>query len=293
MSVESIYRWQGGELVALEYCDMTDASVEVADSWLVTNGTALALGLHRERFLGSMPADVRADTAAEEFWDAALALIPGEGDWFPRVELQRRAGGHLLVFRHRSAPPRSNNLVEMTWRERDPRTVRGIKGPDLEALSRVRTQAQASGASEAVILTDEGYVIEDSHGALAWWRGDILCTPPRELERVDSVTARSLLALATALGVETYEESVTPTEIAGTELWSMNALHGIRIVTRWVDGPALAQLPGRLALWRARLDALRKPIARAPSAPGPMAPAASVPGALARAAMEDSANRSG
>jgi hypothetical protein len=53
---------------------------------------------------------------------------------------------------------------------------------------------------------------------------------------------------------------VTPAEIADTELWSLNALHGIRIVTRWVDGPDLAQLPGRLAIWRARLDALRKPI---------------------------------
>jgi branched-subunit amino acid aminotransferase/4-amino-4-deoxychorismate lyase len=278
MSVESIYRWQGGELVPLEYCDMSDTSIEVADSWFVTNGTVLALGLHRDRFLGSLPADVRAETGADAFWDAALALIPREGDWFPRVELQRRSGAHSLVFRHRSSPPRTNNLVEVTWQGRDPRTVPAIKGPDLEALTRVRTIAQGSGAAEAVIVTGDGYIVEDSHGGLAWWRGEILCTPPREFDRVDSVTVRSLLALATALGVETYEESVTPAEIAETELWSLNALHGIRIVTRWVDGPPLAQLPGRLALWRARMDALRKPI-----------PAASNPAT----AMEDSGNRSG
>ncbi len=260
MSVESIYRWYDGELVALDYCDMTDTSIVVADSWLVTEGTALALGLHRERFLGSMTPDARSETRADEFWDAALRLVPRHGDWFPRVELQLRGSSHLLVARLRSAPARSNNLVEVTWPGRDPRTVPATKGPDLEAMTRMRTTAQASGASEAVILSSDGYIVEDSHSGLLWWRGDILCGPPRELPRVDSVTVRSLLGLATALGVETYEESVTPSEIADTELWSLNALHGIRIVTRWVDGPPLAQLPGRLALWRARMDALRKPL---------------------------------
>jgi branched-subunit amino acid aminotransferase/4-amino-4-deoxychorismate lyase len=260
MSVETIYRWHDGRLVALDYCDMTDTSIEVADSWLVTSGTVLALGLHRERFLSSMSADARSETRADEFWDVASALLPRQGDWFPRVELQRRSDSHLLVFRLRTAPKRSNNLAELTWTEGDPRTVPNIKGPDLATMTRLRTTAQASGANEAVILSDDGYVVEDSHSGLLWWRGEILCGPPLDLPRVDSVTVRSVLALATALGVETYQESVTPAEIADTELWSLNALHGIRIVTKWVHGPKLAQLPGRLALWRARLDALRKPI---------------------------------
>jgi branched-subunit amino acid aminotransferase/4-amino-4-deoxychorismate lyase len=260
MSVESIYRWHNGELVALDYCDMTDTAIEVADSWLVTKGTALALGLHRERFLSGMSTDARDSTNADEFWDAAVALIPHDGDWFPRVELQRRGDARLLVFRLRDSPERRNNLIETTWVDGDPRTVPGIKGPDLDTMTRIRTFAQSRGANEAVILTDDGYVVEDSHGGLLWWRGEILCGPPAEFDRVDSVTVRSLLALAAALGIETYDEAVTPAEIADTELWSLNALHGIRIVTRWVDGPELAQLPGRLSLWRARLDALRKPI---------------------------------
>lgn len=260
MSVESIYRWHGGELIALDYCDMTDVSVEVADSWFVTDGTALALGLHRERFLDSIAPDARANSRADDFWAAALALIPRDGNWFPRVELQRRGDAQLLVFRLRTAPERRNNLIETTWPDGDPRTVPRIKGPDLETMTRVRTSAQARGADEAIILTRDGYVVEDSHSGLLWWRGDILCGPLAEFERVDSVTVRSVLTLATALGVETFEEAVTPSEIADTELWSLNALHGIRIVTRWIEGPPLAQLPGRLALWRARMDALRKPL---------------------------------
>jgi branched-subunit amino acid aminotransferase/4-amino-4-deoxychorismate lyase len=259
MSVESIYRWHGGELVPLEYCDMADTAIEVADSWLVTDGTTLALGLHRDRFLGSMAADVRASTDAAAFWDAAVALIPRSGDWFPRVELQNRSGGRLLVFRLRTAPERTNNVAVTTWREADPRTAPRIKGPDLAAMTRVRTTIQPLGAGEAVLL-ESGYVVEGASSGLLWWRGDILCGPPEEFDRVDSVTVRSVLTLATALGIETYGEPVTPAELEGTELWSLNALHGIRIVTKWIDGVPLAQKPGRLPAWRARLDALRKPI---------------------------------
>jgi branched-subunit amino acid aminotransferase/4-amino-4-deoxychorismate lyase len=263
MSVESIYRWHDGELVPLEYCDMADTVIEVADSWLVTDGTALALGLHRARFLGSLESgggtDVRGTTDADAFWDAAVALIPRDGDWFPRVELQNRSGARLLVFRLRSAPDRTNNVTVTTWREADPRTTPRIKGPDLAAMTRVRTAIQPLGAGEAILL-ENGFVVEGAYSGLLWWRGDILCGPLTEFDRVDSVTVRSVLTLATALGVETYGEPVTPAELEGTELWSLNALHGIRIVTNWVDGVALAQKPGRLATWRARLDALRKPI---------------------------------
>jgi branched-subunit amino acid aminotransferase/4-amino-4-deoxychorismate lyase len=239
---------------------MTDAAIVIADSWLVTAGTVLGIGLHRARFLESMSTDDRAATEADEFWDAAIALIPRSGDWFPRVELQERNGALLLVFRLRSSPERHNNLIEATWLDGDPRTVPRVKGPDLETMTRVRTSVQARGANEAIILANDGYVVEDSHSGLLWWRGDILCGPPTAFDRVDSVTVRSVLTLATALGIETFDEAVTPGELADTELWSLNALHGIRIVTEWIDGPSLAQLPGRLALWRARMDALRKPI---------------------------------
>lgn len=259
MSVETIFRWLNDELVSLDYCDMTDTTIAVADSWFVTDGTALALGLHRDRFLGSMTDDGRARTNADGFWDAAIAAIPRDGDWFPRVELQRRGEGLLLVFRLRSAPDRTNNVVVTTWHD-DPRTQPRIKGPDLDAMTRIRTTVQPSGAGEAVILADGGFVVDGAYSGLLWWRGDILCGPPAEFERVDSVSVRSVLAMASALGIETYGEPVTPAELDGTELWSLNALHGIRIVTGWIDGPELAERPGRLATWRARMDALRKPI---------------------------------
>ena len=80
-----------------------------------------------------------------------------------------------------------------------------------------------------------------------------------------------MLALATATGVDVLHDTVLPGQLDGLEVWALNALHGIRIVTGWVDGPATAEQPGRLDAWRARLDALRKPLPEltAPASPAP------------------------
>jgi branched-subunit amino acid aminotransferase/4-amino-4-deoxychorismate lyase len=309
MSSADLFRWNGSALVRLDHCDphepATGAGLEVADSWLVTEGTAFALGLHRERFERGIR-QRGYDTAAsggpvvevEPFWRAILAAIPATGDWFPRVELVSRDSGtgasdpaFALRFRLRSAPERKTTVTLATHRGDDPRTDPRVKGPDLAALVGIRTRAQQRGADEAILLSPDGYVVDGTTTAILWWRGDILCAPPEAgdsagigsaerheaepnegepneggrggagrdgFERVDSVTARSLFALAAALGTETYREAVTPAELDGTEVWAVNALHGIRIATGWVDGPSLAAEPGRLALWRARRDALRK-----------------------------------
>jgi len=254
----AVYRWHDGGLELLEYCDMSETVLEAADSWLVTDGRTLALGLHRERFFDALPDGAAAE--AEGFWDAAIAAIPREGDWFPRVELQSRSGALLFVLRLRSAPARTRSVVVATAPTPDARTSPLVKGPDLSAMLRIRTAVQPLGAEEAVILSADGYVVEGAYSALVWWRGSILCAPSLDLDRIDSVTARSLLGLATALGTEIFFESVTPAELDGTEIWALSALHGARIVTRWVDGPAPAELPGRLEAWRTRLAALRKPI---------------------------------
>jgi branched-subunit amino acid aminotransferase/4-amino-4-deoxychorismate lyase len=277
MSVTEIHRWHDGVLQPLDYCDMSRTVVAAADSWLVSDGAALALDLHRQRFLDAVaivaetqrPAtDPRVE--APRFWDAAIDLIPREGDWFPRVELHRvtngvESDGMRFVLRLRSAPERSRSVVLATLDGPDPRTSPTIKGPDTDALLAARTSVQSRGAGEAVILSTTvdgygGYVVEGAYSALLWWRGTALCAPSPELERVDSVTARSVIALATALGIDVLYESVTPSDLDGLELWALSALHGIRIVTGWVDGPGVAEQPGRLATWRARLDRLRRPL---------------------------------
>lgn len=258
--VATTFLWQGGVLAVREDCDILPASIEVADSWFVTDGAALALDLHRSRFLAGVTRGRDLPFAADEFWDAAIAAIPREGDWFPRVELRTQARRPQLLFRWRSAPERHRSVVVATYTGRDPRTAPRLKGPDLEDMVRLRTQAQQVGAGEAVLLTPEGFVAEGSTTCLAWWRGDALAIPSDDIARIDSVTLRSVLALATATGVDILREDATPADLDGCEVWALNALHGIRIVTQWIGGPAVAEQPGRLDTWRRRLDALRRPL---------------------------------
>jgi branched-subunit amino acid aminotransferase/4-amino-4-deoxychorismate lyase len=271
MSEATTVRWQAGGLLERDDCDLAPAAVLAADSWFVSDGRVLALGLHRTRFLDAVAEmaerrDLREEVDAldpEALWEAAIAGIPRAGDWFPRVELRVQHEAAELLFRLRPAPARRRALVLATASEPDPRTEPWVKGPDLETMMRLRTDAQSRGADEAVVLAAERggsskFVAEGSTTCIAWWVGDALCVPSIELPRIDSVTMRSVLALATAMGVDVLHDSVTPAQLEGLEVWALNALHGIRIVTGWIDGPATAEQPGRLDVWRARLDALRK-----------------------------------
>lgn len=284
MSAPTTFRWQGRALLDRDDCDVAPAAILAADSWLVADGRVLALGLHRMRFL-----DAAAELAerhgigaevdgldVDAFWEAAIAAIPRSGDWFPRVELRVQHEAAELLFRLRPAPKRHRAIVLATHHGDDPRTEPWIKGPDLEAMTRLRTEAQDVHADEAVLLgaTDDGperYVAEGSTTCLAWWTRDALCVPSIDLPRIDSVTLRSVLALATATGVDVLHDAVLPGQLDGLEVWALNALHGIRIVTGWIDGPTTAEQPGRLDVWRARLDALRKPL---PDIPTPASSAA-------------------
>ena len=263
MSAAVTSRWAEGILEPRDDCDVLPATIEAADSWLVADGLVRGLDLHRTRFMTSIPRGRYLQLDPDAFWAAAIAAIPRAGLWFPRVELRTQLLNPQLLFRLREAPELKRSVVLATHAGRDPRTAPRFKGPDLEAMTRLRTQAQKLGADEAVLLTREGWVAEGSTTCLAWWRGDALCVPANDIERIDGVTIRSVITLATALGVDVLYESVKPSDLDGLEVWALNALHGIRIVTKWIDGPETAEEPGRLATWQKRLDALRRPLPEA------------------------------
>jgi branched-subunit amino acid aminotransferase/4-amino-4-deoxychorismate lyase len=269
---EVLHVWQGDELLPLEggRDDEADPRLLVADSWLVDDGRVLALDVHRDRFAGSV-ADAATGPDADEvtaFWSAAVAALPRTGAWFPRVELvadERAderpddAGRVRLQLRLRPAPPRRRSVVLATA-DHDPRTHPTVKGPDLAALGGLVADARARGADEAVLLSPEGHVVEGAWSSIVWWRGDALCLPADDLPRLPGVTLRTLTTLAAVLGVDVLHDRTRPDELDGFEVWSLSALHGLRIVTGWVEGPSPAEEPGRLALWRGRLERLRRPI---------------------------------
>ncbi len=279
MSPGETLLWRGGELASSPAestgptastadpptADPPTAStpdVLVADSWLVLDGAVRALDVHRDRFTSSVAATgLVADDDAEAFWGAVVDRLPRDGAWFPRVELVRgaAAGAPELRARLRTAPDRTRS-VRVATAAHDPRTSPLVKGPDLAALGDLRTEAASRGAEEAVILSPEGHVVEGAWSSLVWWRGDSLCTPADDLPRLPGVTSRTVLTLAAVLGVDVLHDRTTPAELDGAEIWSLSALHGVRIVSGWVDGPSPAEQPGRLATWQARLDALRRPL---------------------------------
>jgi len=260
MSAATVYLWRDDHLEERDDCDVLPSSIDAADSWLVDDGRVRGLELHRTRFMTSIPRGRYKQFDPAAFWQASLDAIPRAGAWFPRVELRTQLLRPQLLFRLREAPERKKSIVLITHGGRDPRTAPRFKGPDLEAMTRLRTLAQRHGADDAVVLNADGFVADGSTTCLAWWRGDAFCVPAADIERIDSVTIRSVIALATALGVDVLYESVSPADLQGLEVWALNALHGIRIVTSWVDGPATAEEPGRVGLWQARLNALRKPL---------------------------------
>ncbi|RFA15634.1 hypothetical protein B7R22_05960 [Subtercola boreus] len=161
----------------------------------------------------------------------------------------------------RLAPPLAASAVLRTHDGPEPRSIPSRKGPDLDALTALRDAARADGIDDLVLLGPDGEIIDGTTTALLWWRGDTLYAPPADLVRVDSVTAKSVRVLAAALGVTVSEERATPADLAGTEVWAVNALHGIRVVTAWHGGPSVAASPGRAALWQRRLGALARPLA--------------------------------
>lgn len=270
MSVAAAYEWHDGELVVVDTWSRTDDVLDAADSFLVSDGCTIAVDLHYERFRTAVhrrvhQLDGRENLDVDLFWHEALRLIPRVGDWFPRLELRSHQQFPNLVFRLRSAPPRSRSLALATHGGQDPRRYPEVKGPDLEQLLRLRVQAQERGADEVVLVTRGGDIIDGATSAIVWWRDGVFCTPPRaepsgDFARVDSITVRCLTTLIRDHNIEIREESASVGSTEGAEVWALSALHGIRIATHWVEGPTIARLPGRLELWRQRYESLRRPI---------------------------------
>lgn len=245
------YRFNGTTLAPLE--SDSQLPLFVADSWLTVDGATVALERHFARFAAS------ADTQGlvrpvDDFLAAVRAAIPTTGQWFPRIELTVR--GELQV-NLRQAPERTDSVTLWSASD-DPRTEPAIKGPDIPALEALREQARAAGATEAVILDAEGFIVDGATTCLMWWRDGALTTPPTQFTRVDSVTVSVLHDIARDQGVTLAIEAATPAALEGVEVWAVNALHGIRPVTAWVNGPTTAVDQNRVFDWRRVYNDLRR-----------------------------------
>lgn len=239
-----VFRWASGSVVEEEWCDPHAGSVRVADSWLVVDGCAVSLALHLERFTTSLAA-VDSALDARAFAADAIAMIPAQGRWFPRLEAIDYGDGAMLRFHLREAPEALTD-VTLATAPRDPRTQTNVKGPDLAALGALRRELDIG---EAVIL-DDGFIAEGAWSSIVWWQNDTLHVVDSSIPRLPGVTEHTIRDHAEFIGAPVVAARVRPEDLAGAEVWALSALHGIRVVTEWRDGPAVHIEPGRVDYWR-------------------------------------------
>lgn len=249
---ETIYVFDGH---AFHIVDEYDHPLQVADSFLVNEGRVRSLHKHEARFNTS--AEKQTDFDLDLFWQEAIKLLPRTGLVFPRFEF---AGGNL-VFRLREPTDFKPTVTLWTADEPDDRIDPTTKGPDLGWGAMLRRKSNLYGADEAVIVNEDGYVVEGALSCLLWWREDVLYGPDENTRWLPSVTRSDLFDLANQAGYATATENVRPQDLIGLELWVGSSLSGIRPVTDWVnlEGPVgpqrhLESFQRRLKLMTSELD---------------------------------------
>lgn len=233
-----------------------DDALLAADSWLVVDGTVRFLADHGRRFAAACVPAVAPD-AVTAFWRAIVDALPRAGRWFPRVELSYTGE---LRLRMRTAPALGHRLAVWNAPPGDPRRLPRVKGPDLPALASLRAEAQRYGAPEALLASSEGWVIEGTTTSLLWWEDGTLCVPPDELPSLPGVTAARLIRRATALGIPVTRRYRTVRELAGREVWLVNALHGIRPVVGWTGARLRPGPVWSAPAWQAWLHRQARPL---------------------------------
>ncbi|MBP2329687.1 branched-subunit amino acid aminotransferase/4-amino-4-deoxychorismate lyase [Kibdelosporangium banguiense] len=231
-----------------------DEPLLVADSWLVLDGAVRAMQRHVDRFTRSCLAlGVVTTVELQEFWSAAVAGLPRSGAWFPRAELV--ASG--LQLRMRPAPVRGDSVQVWVPDKPDRRIHPDRKGPDIEALGQLRKEAEHHGAQEALLMTPDGVVVEASSSSVLWWEDDVLCAPPEGIPALPGITATLVWELAVELGIPTDRRARRPAELSGKEVWLLNALHGVRLVTGWAEDAITPGAGTRFSEWRERVEQSR------------------------------------
>ncbi len=259
-SAERLLLWDGN---SASFRDNTSTAVVghepplIVDSWLTTDGRVRAFWAHMDRF-GAACAAMYGIPADEimPFMSSAITQIPVRGRWFPRVELVFSGGDPQLQLRIRPAPKQGLPVTLWVSEEPDRRRHPDVKGPDLPYLAGLRAQAVERGADEALILSADGSVSEGASTSVLWWRADTLCAPPLTPHRLGGVTSRLLIDAVRDNGFRTRTEQVRPADLAGLEVWVVNALHGIRPVIGWRNLDAQPGPARRASRWIAHLDGL-------------------------------------
>lgn len=254
----------------LSVTESPENRILVADSWLVREGTVIALDFHRQRFFNSCLQLHQIDVDQNQpYWQMALAKIPQKGLWFPRIELAGDPEQPKLQTRIRPAPPLRETVKLSVCSIPDKRQAPRHKGPDMPLLGKLRQQALAQGADEGLIVSPKGYLLEGLTTSILWWEErngqPILCAIPDANRILQGTIRRLILSLAEQSGISVAYRLVRPAQLNGCEVWAVNALHGIRPAVAWQNAPFTpkndAEAEKRLAKWQQAIEAHATPLA--------------------------------
>lgn len=239
----------------------------VADSFRVRvhAGAAQARGfsLHAARFRDAVlrvsaedPTTKLTRVHIDDFLTDAAAEIQRAGEGFPRLECRRGPDGSLsLACQTRPLPPLRDTIVM----EPAPGVTLDsprVKGPNIERLTALAAELGA----EPLLFTPDGSLLEGATTSLLWWRSGEARVVASDA-RVPSITEQLVTTVLGNLRFVVTPETTTLAEIAGCEVWALNALHGVRPVTRMGTETTAEPDHGRLARVRAAYDDTWEPVA--------------------------------
>lgn len=238
-------------------------SLLVADSFRVrvnpASGAAEVRDLeqHLDRFARTATAaGGDAVIGLDDFVHESRRRIAEYGEGWPRLELWLDEDGSAPRLALQLRPlPELHDLIELRTAGRIELDHPERKGPNLGRLAELNRELGA----EALLLDGDGRVVEGATTAILWWRGETLCRSAVGA-RVASVTERLLLGAARDTGVAAAESAAAPADLAACEVWAVNALHGIRIVTSLDGEPLPAPDASRLTRFREALDRAWGPV---------------------------------
>lgn len=231
-----------------------------ADSFRVRlrHGTAQVRGFsrHLARFASAALAEPTVDAQQlSAFLAESRHRIASFGEGFPRLELRRDPGERArLLLTLRTLPPLTEEIALRSAPRFQPKQP-SRKGPDIEHLRDLNRRLHG----EALLFDRDGHPVEGATTSIMWWGHESLHTV-RSHRRVPSVTEALLRTAARASQTSMRAASPTLGLLAHSEVWAVNALHGLRVIRRIDDVQLRRPDTQRLTYFRSRLDATWEPV---------------------------------
>jgi branched-subunit amino acid aminotransferase/4-amino-4-deoxychorismate lyase len=190
---------------------------------------------------------------SEELGEGAVRVVVTRGPSIPGLT----GPPNVIVFGHpwaRNDEPGRLYPVKAPWHTAGVDwALAGAKmlsyAPNL-AATRV---ARAAGFEDALLITEDGAILEGPTFAVAWMVGDVLETPCLDLGILDSITRRVVLDLARDLSMQVVEARFDLSRLGmASEVMAMSTIREVQPVVAvgdrsWEPGPFTERLAGSFA----------------------------------------------